>query len=70
MAPIACIKSAFPNFNDFKINNLKSISHRLEWVWNIKGVDFYNDSKATNVNATITALKSFDKKKYFFDCRR
>ena len=65
MAAIACIKSAFPNFNDFKINNLKSISHRLEWVRNIKGVDFYNDSKATNVNATITALKSFDKKNIF-----
>ena len=65
MAAIACIQSAFPNFNDFKINNLKSISHRLEWVRNIKGVDFYNDSKATNVNATITALKSFDKKNIF-----
>ena len=65
MAAIACIQSAFPKFNDFKINNLKGVHHRLEWVKNRKGIDFYNDSKATNVNATITALKSFDKKNIF-----
>ncbi len=52
-------------YNHFKINNLKGVNHRLEWVKKTKGVDFYNDSKATNVNATITALKSFDKKNIF-----
>lgn len=35
--------------------------HRLEWVANILGIDFYNDSKATNVNAVIRAIESFDK---------
>jgi UDP-N-acetylmuramoylalanine--D-glutamate ligase len=65
MAAIACIQSAFPKFNDFKINNLKGVHHRLEWIKNTKGIDFYNDSKATNVNATITALKSFNKKNIF-----
>ena len=65
MAAIACIQSAFPKFNHFKINNLKGVTHRLEWLKNLQGIEFYNDSKATNVNATITALKSFDKKNIF-----
>jgi len=65
MAAIACIASAFPKLNDYKINNFKGVSHRLELVKNQKGIIFYNDSKATNVNATITALKSFDKKNIF-----
>jgi len=65
VAAIACMQSAFPKFKQFKINNLKGVSHRLEWLQNTKGIDFYNDSKATNVNATITALKSFDKKNIF-----
>ena len=65
MAAIACIQSAFPKFNHFKINNLKGVTHRLEWLKNLQGIEFYNDSKATNVNATISALKSFDKKNIF-----
>jgi len=65
MVSIACMRAAFPKFNKFKINSLKGINHRLEWVKNTEGIDFYNDSKATNVNATITALKSFDKKNIF-----
>jgi UDP-N-acetylmuramoylalanine--D-glutamate ligase len=31
----------------------------LEYVATVRGVDFYNDSKATNVDATIKALESF-----------
>jgi len=65
VAAIACMESAFPKLNQFKIDNLKGVNHRLEWFKNIKGIEFYNDSKATNVNATITALKSFDKKNIF-----
>jgi UDP-N-acetylmuramoylalanine--D-glutamate ligase len=37
----------------------KAVEHRLEFVANIRGVDYYNDSKATNVDATIKALESF-----------
>lgn len=37
------------------------VEHRLEFVRNYNGVDFYNDSKSTNPTATITALKIFDK---------
>lgn len=39
----------------------KAISHRLEFVKNIRGVNFYNDSKATNVDAALKAVESFDK---------
>ena len=65
MSAIACLKSVFPELSNLRINNLKGISHRLEWVKSINGVDFYNDSKATNLDATITALKSFNKKNIF-----
>ena len=39
--------------------DFKAVEHRLEFVVTIRGVDYYNDSKATNVDATIKALESF-----------
>ena len=39
--------------------NFKAVEHRLEFVARVGGVDYYNDSKATNVDATIKALESF-----------
>jgi UDP-N-acetylmuramoylalanine--D-glutamate ligase len=41
------------------VRNFKAVEHRLEFVATINGVDYYNDSKATNVDATIKALESF-----------
>jgi UDP-N-acetylmuramoylalanine--D-glutamate ligase len=41
------------------VHNFKAVEHRLEFVATIRGVDYYNDSKATNVDATIKALDSF-----------
>ncbi len=41
------------------VGNFKAVEHRLEFVATIRGVDYYNDSKATNVDATIKALESF-----------
>jgi UDP-N-acetylmuramoylalanine--D-glutamate ligase len=41
------------------VHNFKAVEHRLEFVATIGGVDYYNDSKATNVDATIKALESF-----------
>ena len=41
------------------IQNFKAVEHRLEFVAKVAGVDYYNDSKATNVDATIKALESF-----------
>src|ERR1700722_1906069 len=41
------------------VREFKAVEHRLEFVATIRGVDYYNDSKATNVDATIKALESF-----------
>lgn len=41
------------------ILEFKAVEHRLEYVATIRGVEYYNDSKATNVDATIKALESF-----------
>ncbi len=41
------------------VQNFKAVEHRLEFVAKVAGVDYYNDSKATNVDATIKALESF-----------
>lgn len=41
------------------VSNFKAVEHRLEYVATIGGVEYYNDSKATNVDATIKALESF-----------
>jgi UDP-N-acetylmuramoylalanine--D-glutamate ligase len=41
--------------------NFKSLEHRLESVTKIRGVEFINDSKATNVNSTWYALESTSK---------
>jgi len=41
------------------VRGFKAVEHRLEFVATIRGVEYYNDSKATNVDATIKALESF-----------
>ena len=42
------------------IMNFTPIHHRLEWIGNINNVNYYNDSKATNIAATRAAIESFD----------
>ena len=41
------------------VMQFKAVEHRLEFVAAINGVEYFNDSKATNVDATIKALESF-----------
>jgi UDP-N-acetylmuramoylalanine--D-glutamate ligase len=41
------------------IAEFKGVEHRLERVRSLHGVDFYNDSKATNVDAAMKAVASF-----------
>jgi UDP-N-acetylmuramoylalanine--D-glutamate ligase len=43
------------------INELKGLPNRLEQVAELDGVTFFNDSKATNVDAAVRSLKSFDR---------
>ena len=35
------------------------VEHRIEYVRSVNGVEYYNDSKATNVDATLKAIASF-----------
>jgi UDP-N-acetylmuramoylalanine--D-glutamate ligase len=41
------------------IRTFRAVEHRLEFVRKLNGVDFYNDSKATSVDATLKALDAF-----------
>jgi len=41
------------------IKNFKNLSHRMQFIKTIKGISFYNDSKATNIDAVIRAVKCF-----------
>ncbi|MDY6879763.1 MAG: UDP-N-acetylmuramoyl-L-alanine--D-glutamate ligase [Desulfatiglans sp.] len=43
------------------IDTFKGMSDRLERVMEFNGVTFYNDSKATNVDAAVKAVESFDR---------
>lgn len=46
---------------EISLNEFTPLEHRIEFVAEIKGVRVYNDSKATNPDATIKALESFDR---------
>jgi UDP-N-acetylmuramoylalanine--D-glutamate ligase len=51
-APAGAVRQAIESF--------QAVEHRLEYVATHNGVDFYNDSKATNVDATAKAIAAFD----------
>ena len=50
--PVSCITQGLTNF--------KGVEHRLQHIAKINGVDYYNDSKATNTDAAVKALESFN----------
>jgi len=54
---LAC--GAAPEAMRQTIKDFQPVEHRLERVAEIKGVRFYNDSKATSVDATMKALEAF-----------
>jgi len=41
------------------VEQFKAVEHRLEYIATINGIDVYNDSKATNVDATAKAIAAF-----------
>lgn len=43
------------------VTDFQSLEHRMEFVATVRGVEFINDSKATNVNSTWYALESMNK---------
>jgi UDP-N-acetylmuramoylalanine--D-glutamate ligase len=56
-AGLAC--GAAPDSMRETVKRFKPVEHRLEFVEEINGVKFYNDSKATSVDATLKALEAF-----------
>jgi UDP-N-acetylmuramoylalanine--D-glutamate ligase len=44
------------------ISTFKGLSHRIEFVADINGIGFYDDSKATNVDAAVRSVNSFERK--------
>lgn len=54
--PIEIIKKSIINFN--------AVEHRTEFVCNKNGVDYYNDSKGTNIDASIKAILAMKKPIY------
>jgi len=44
------------------LSDFKNVEHRLEFVAKVNGIEFINDSKATNVNSTWYALESMNQK--------
>jgi UDP-N-acetylmuramoylalanine--D-glutamate ligase len=51
-APLSALRRAVADF--------PGVEHRIEFVRELNGVRYYNDSKGTNVDATIKALESFE----------
>jgi UDP-N-acetylmuramoylalanine--D-glutamate ligase len=43
------------------VREFQAVEHRLEFVQEIQGVDFYNNSKATSVDATLKSLEAFER---------
>jgi UDP-N-acetylmuramoylalanine--D-glutamate ligase len=62
MAAIAAAHLAGATFRDIAeaIRSFHAVEHRLEFVRRLNEIDFYNDSKATSVDATLKALDAFD----------
>jgi UDP-N-acetylmuramoylalanine--D-glutamate ligase len=56
-AALAC--GAAPDSLGATVQNFQPVEHRLEFVAEINSVKFYNDSKATSVDATLKALEAF-----------
>ena len=56
---VGMLAGCHPEHIRHAVRNFKAVEHRLEFVAEVAGVDYYNDSKATNVDATIKALESF-----------
>lgn len=43
------------------VKNFQAVEHRVEFVKNVAGVDYYNDSKGTNPDAAIKGIQSMSK---------
>jgi UDP-N-acetylmuramoylalanine--D-glutamate ligase len=60
-AAAACLMGADFDALRTAVREFQAVEHRLEFVRTIRGVEFYNDSKATSVDATAKALSAFER---------
>ena len=58
-ASIALLCGALPKQMQKALEHFESLPHRMELVGKLGGVEFYDDSKATNVDAVVKSLESF-----------
>ena len=57
----ARLMGAIPEAVQKTLLAFKGFGHRLEYIGQVKGIRFYDDSKATNVGAVVKALEGFDR---------
>jgi UDP-N-acetylmuramoylalanine--D-glutamate ligase len=55
----AYLAGAIPSAIAAGVKSFRGVEHRLEFVAEISGVQYYNDSKATNVDAAVKAIEAF-----------
>ena len=62
MAALACslLLGCLPEESFICVRDFGALHHRMEFVREISGVSYYEDSKATNVGSVVKALESFD----------
>jgi UDP-N-acetylmuramoylalanine--D-glutamate ligase len=60
-ATVACVLGVDFQALRRAVREFRAVEHRLEYVREIRGVEFYNDSKATSVDAVVKALSAFER---------
>jgi UDP-N-acetylmuramoylalanine--D-glutamate ligase len=62
LAAACCARLAGAGLEEIRagVMTFPGVEHRIEFVRTLEGVSYYNDSKATNVDATVKALESFE----------
>jgi UDP-N-acetylmuramoylalanine--D-glutamate ligase len=56
---MAILAGAPPESLEKSVRRFKGVEHRIEFVTELNGVQYFNDSKATNVDATIKSIEAF-----------
>jgi UDP-N-acetylmuramoylalanine--D-glutamate ligase len=57
---VAILSGAAPDSIEESIRQFPGVEHRIEFVAELEGVQYFNDSKATNVDATLKSIEAFN----------